>query len=59
MEKQELWQHWLAELQRPSKTLTPWELGFLSDISDKLDHGWNLTEGQATKLEEIYADKTA
>lgn len=58
-EKRQLAQHWIDELQHPSKTLTKWELGFLADVSDRLERTGYLADGTMKKLEEIYAEKTA
>lgn len=57
--KPELIKHMLTELQSPSKTLTPWELGFLESVSDQFDRRGTLSEKQYEILENIYAEKTA
>ena len=54
----EIIQHMLKTLERPSKDLTAWELGFLADIADQFERYGNLTERQFEKLEAIYAEKT-
>jgi len=38
--------------------LNDWETNFIEDISIRLNAGWPLTEAQAEKLEQIYANKT-
>lgn len=52
-------EHFLRELERPAKTLTTWELDFLTSIRDQFDQRGRLTERQFEKLESIYAEKTA
>lgn len=55
----EMVEHMLKELQRPVKTLTGWELNFLESVSDQFSERGRLTDNQFSKLEAIYAAKTA
>ncbi len=54
----EIIEHFLTELEHPSRTLTSWELEFLTSIRDQFDRRGTLTERQFNKLESIYAEKT-
>lgn len=51
-------EHMFKTLQRPSRDLTAWELGFLADIADQFDRRSTLTDKQFEILERIYAEKT-
>ena len=37
--------------------LTSWEMDFVEELEDKLDHGEDLTEKQADKLDQIYEER--
>ncbi len=52
-------EHFLKELERPAKTLSEWELDFLTSIKDQFDRRGMLTTKQFEILERIYAEKTA
>lgn len=59
MEKRQLLEHMIKELEHPAKQLTQWELGFLESVADQLTHKGFLSDKQQKLLEGIYADKTA
>jgi len=50
--------HFLKALERPSKTLTAWELGFLASVGEQFDANGSLSEKQFARLEQIYVNKT-
>lgn len=55
----EMIQHMLDELKAPKKQLTQWELDFLSSITSQFEQRGSLSVKQFTKLESIYAEKSA
>jgi hypothetical protein len=55
----EVIEHFYRELERPSRALTVWELGFLADTKDQFDRTGFLSAKQFDILERIYAEKTA
>jgi hypothetical protein len=59
LDRRQLLEHWVHELQNPSKTLTSWELSFLENVSDQLDRTGSLSTRQQEILEALYAEKTA
>ena len=46
-------------LDEASDSLNDWESDFIDSIGNRLDQNRNLSQGQAEKLESIYADKTS
>ena len=55
----EVYQEWIdAIVNEASDELNDWENTFIDVMQDRLDSGWNLTENQANKLEQIYAKYT-
>lgn len=54
----ELIEHMFKMLERPSKELNTWELGFLASIKDQFDRTAFLSDKQFEILERIYAEKT-
>jgi hypothetical protein len=38
-------------------SLSKWEYSFLTSVGSQMDRGWDLTEDQLTKLEEIIEEK--
>lgn len=57
--KPEVYQQWLKAIdEEATEDLTHWEEKFLEDIRAKVVNGWSITQFQAEKLEEIYAEKT-
>lgn len=55
----EVYKQWVQTiLDEASDQLTDWESKFIESIEGRLANGWNLTQGQANSLEQIYADKT-
>lgn len=56
----EVYQQWVRDiLHESSNLLNDWETNFIDSIDNQLTGGRNLTENQATKLENIYTDKTS
>ncbi len=55
----EVIEHFFRELERPAKTLTEWELGFLTSAKDQFDRRGSLSPKQFAKLEAIYTERTA
>lgn len=55
----DIYKAWVdAIINEASDELNDWETNFVNDMQERLDSGRNLTEGQANKLEQIYANKT-
>ena len=55
----EVYQSWIKAIVDPSSDeLTQWEQDFLVSIFGKLNAGFNLTQTQSEKLEQIYVGKT-
>ena len=50
--------HFLKSLERPSRSLKPWELSFLASIGDQFERNGRLSDKQFEKLEQIYVDAT-
>lgn len=50
---------WLLAIACTPKPLTLWESGFLSDLADAVHSDHDLTDAQAEKLEQIYAERTS
>lgn len=57
----EVYKNWLLAINDEcgEDDLTNWENKFLNDIKSKVLNGWALTQFQAEKLEEIYAEHTS
>ena len=53
----DLIEHWLKELQRPTKILSDWELQFLESVSDQFLRTHRLTERQFELLERVASEK--
>ena len=49
---------WLRDIKAFGVNLTTWEETFIERVEDKLKVGLSLTEKEATKLEEIYSERT-
>ena len=60
MSRQETDEHkrWVECIKTEGCRLTPWEEQFVSDIGDRLDSGYTLSDRQVEILERIYAEKT-
>lgn len=55
----ETYQQWVNDiLGEASEELTQWESTFIGDMQIRLAQRWILTQGQAEKLEDIYARYT-
>jgi len=55
----EVYQEWIdAIVNEASDELNDWENTFVESMQGRLDNGWNLSENQANKLEQIYAKYT-
>lgn len=55
----EVYADWIETIiQEASDELNDWEINFIDDMRLRTDNGIQLTQGQAEKLEQIYADKT-
>lgn len=56
----EVYRAWVESIKdESSDSLNDWETDFIDSIENRLDQNRNLTQGQAEKLESIYADKTS
>jgi hypothetical protein len=56
----EVYRSWVdAITSEASDKLNDWETNFVNDMDDRLSMMRNLTEGQAEKLESIYAKYTS
>lgn len=53
----EVYREWMRKILAEAE-VTAWENVFLRDIDMRLQTGQQLTQAQAEKLEQIYADKT-
>lgn len=54
----EVYKEWVESIiVEAQDKLSEWENNFVESIQTRLMNGWNLTENQANKLEQIYADK--
>lgn len=54
-----VYQNWIDTIIcEASDELNDWEIKFIESLRIRLLTGKNLTEGQASKLESIYTDKT-
>lgn len=47
----------LKDLERPYKTLTAWELGFLESVSDQFSRSGKLSSRQVESLTKIHLEK--
>jgi len=47
----------LDDLKEPRKALTPWEMDFLTSISDQFTNYGRLSEKQLAVLERVHAEK--
>jgi hypothetical protein len=54
----EVYLNWIKCIAEQEVELNDWEGKFVLSLHQRLIHGANLTEAQATRLEEIYAGKT-
>jgi len=58
-QSREVYQHWIDTiLEEASDELNDWESSFIANIQTTLSIYGKLTEAQAEKLENIYAEKT-
>jgi hypothetical protein len=55
-----VYQGWIkAIIEEASDDLSDWESSFVASLEERMSkYGRNLTEPQAVKLEQIYAEKT-
>lgn len=54
-----VYENWIAILIAEAQDeMSDWEIKFIESIGLRLLSGKNLTEGQASKLESIYCEKT-
>lgn len=59
-QSKEVYQHWIDTIMNEaSDKLTNWETDFVDNISTQLLYRGTLTQYQAEKLEQIYAEKTS
>ncbi len=59
-QSREVYRHWIESITtEASDKLTSWETSFVNDMERILDFRVNLTEAQATKLEDIYVKYTS
>ena len=55
----EVYRTWLnAILDEASDALNDWESSFVDSMQNRLDNGWNLSQNQSEKLEQIYTKHT-
>lgn len=49
---------WVAAIDKDGVNLTRWEIQHVARVARKLQTGQQLTENEAYKLEQIYAERT-
>ncbi len=54
----EVQRDWIIKILDAGRDMTDWENGFVNRMNHKLDNHWRLTETEASRLEQIYADRT-
>jgi CO dehydrogenase/acetyl-CoA synthase beta subunit len=57
-EQRKLVEHMFESLERPTKDLTKWELGFIESITEQWTTKEWISDRQLEILEKIYADRT-
>lgn len=56
----DVYQQWITDiLEESSDKLNDWESTFIDNIQVKITNGWQLTENQAEKLEQMYVRYTS